>query len=52
MLHNEALKKQLIMEIKIQSYINHPNIAKLYHYFADDKNFYLICEYLSGGHLY
>lgn len=30
------------MEIKLQSYMNHPNILKMYGYFHDAKNIYLI----------
>ena len=32
---------QLIREIKIQSYLNHPNIVKLYAFFGDERNIYL-----------
>jgi serine/threonine protein kinase len=39
-------------EIEIQSRLKHPNIVKLFGYFHDDKNVYLILEYLSNGELY
>ena len=35
------------MEIKIQMYMNHPNVLKLYGFFHDSKNIYLILEYCS-----
>lgn len=34
--------KQLIHEIKIQSFIDHPNIIKLYCFFDDEENIYLL----------
>ncbi len=38
---------QFIQELKIQSFIEHPNIVKLYGYFATQDNFYLILEYME-----
>lgn len=43
---------QFIQEIKIQSFIEHPNIVKLYGYFASKDNFYLILEYMEEGSLF
>ena len=39
-------------EVKIQMYLNHPNIVKLYGFFCDEENIYLIMEYCSEGHLF
>ena len=36
---------QVFWEIKLQMYMNHPNILKLYGFFHDVKNIYLILEY-------
>lgn len=47
----ENLKDTFIQEIKIQSYLNHPNIVKLYGYFTDIDNFYLVMEYCPDQHL-
>lgn len=33
---------QLIREIKIQSFLDHPNIAQLYSFFADKDHLYLV----------
>jgi len=38
---NETNFKQLIREIKIQTYLNHPNIVKLYHSVVDQEFIYL-----------
>jgi calcium-dependent protein kinase len=32
--------------------LDHPHIIKLYEYFEDTKNVYLICEICSGGELF
>ena len=39
-------------EIEIQSRLIHPHIVKLYGYFHDIKNCYIILEYVTGGELY
>lgn len=46
------LENQFIMEIKMQLHLNHPNILKLYGFFADQENIYLILEYMEEGTLY
>lgn len=33
-------------------YLNHPNIIKMYGYFDDEKNIYIILEVGTGGQLY
>jgi aurora kinase len=51
----ESLKHmldQFIQELKIQSYLDHPNIVKLYGYFAEKENFYLVMEYMEEGSLF
>lgn len=35
------------MEIKLQTYMDHPNLLKIFGYFHDAKNIYLILEYCS-----
>jgi calcium-dependent protein kinase len=32
--------------------LDHPNILKLYEYFEDEKNFYIITEMCKGGELF
>lgn len=46
------MEDQLVLEIKLQAYLNHPNILKLYSFFADDKNIYLVLEYMNEGTLF
>jgi serine/threonine protein kinase len=42
---------QLIREIKIQSYCDHPSLTKLYGYFSSVEEIYLITELSSEGQL-
>jgi len=53
---NQLLKSgvehQLRREIEIQAHLRHPHILRMYGYFYDNKNIYLILEYSPGGELY
>ena len=44
--------KKFLKEIEILIQLEHPNIIKIFEYFTDDINYYLITEYISGGELY
>ena len=46
------LERQFIREVEIQASLNHPNIAKLYGYFYDEKRVYMLIEYMPYGELY
>jgi len=39
-------------EIMILQQLDHPNVLKLYEYFEDDKNVYLVTEVCKGGELF
>jgi calcium-dependent protein kinase len=39
-------------EVSIQRSLDHPNITRVYEYFQDSKNYYLICEVCTGGELF
>ena len=43
---------QLVREIKIQSFLNHPNVVKMYTFFADKNYIYLALELCFSGQLY
>jgi len=49
---DEAYLQNLNNEIKILKILDHPNIVKLYEIYQDQKNIYLITEYLEGGELF
>jgi calcium-dependent protein kinase len=44
-------EKKFLKEIEILMSTDHPNIIKIYEYFLDSINYYLITEYISGGDL-
>lgn len=45
-------KQRFEDEVKILQTLDHPNILKLYEYFEDAKNVYLITELCNGGELF
>ncbi len=45
-------KERLLAEIKIHSFLRHPNLIKLYGVFNDDFNIYLFMELGCDGHLF
>lgn len=47
----DNMLEQLIRELKLQMYLNHPNIIKTYGFFDDILNFYIIMESAIDGHL-
>ena len=48
----EEITDQFIRELKIQMYLNHPNIIKMYGYFDDETHIYIILEVGTGGQLF
>ena len=49
---DDKIIHQLIKEIKIQNYIDHCNVVKLYTVFHDEDNIYLLLEFCNEGNLY
>jgi serine/threonine protein kinase len=43
---------QFIRELKIQTFLDHPNIIHNYGFFSDEENFYTIMELGCDGQLY
>jgi len=43
---------QFIREMKIQMFLNHPNIVKMYGYFDDLSFIYILLEVATEGTLY
>lgn len=44
--------KSLLNEIEILKQLDHPNIVKIYEFYQDKMNFYLITEFIEGGELF
>ena len=47
-----GLLNQFIRELKIHSFLDHPNIIKLFGFFQDKTHFYVIMECGCDGQLY
>ena len=45
-------EKLFLKEIEILSQLDHPNVLKIYEYYIDDLNYYVMSELVSGGELY
>lgn len=45
-------ESKFIKEIEILIECDHPNIIKIFEYYSDENNYYIITEYISGGELY
>ena len=49
---DELNDSSVLNELYILKKIDHQNVIKIYEFYSDEKNFYLITEYCSGGDLY
>ena len=49
---SELGNKNFLNEIYILRKLDHPNILKIYEYFSNEKYWYFVMEYVSGGELY
>jgi calcium-dependent protein kinase len=38
-------------ELQVLEAVDHPNITRVFELMEDDKNFYVVMEYCSGGNL-
>jgi len=52
MIKGLKMSHQVVLEIKLQMFLDHPNITKLYGFFDDAEHIYLIMEYMEEGTLY
>ena len=52
MIKSHLMIDQFILELKLQTYLNHQNVLSLYYHFDDSINIYLVLEYMEGGTLF
>ena len=50
--NSEKVVTSVFDELNILKQLDHPNIVKIFEYFQDETNVYLIMEYLRGGSLF
>ena len=48
---SEEVRKKIMTEVEIQRKLDHPNIVKVYEFYEDDFNLYLVMELCTGGEL-
>ncbi|CAD8135936.1 unnamed protein product [Paramecium pentaurelia] len=51
-LSTAELQQQFINEINVYKQLDHPHILKLYEFYQDEKNYYIIIELCTGGELF
>lgn len=49
---NEEEKKRIVGEVEILKSLDHPNIIRVFEYFQDSRNFYIVTELCTGGELF
>lgn len=45
-------KEKFLSEIQVLKQLDHPHIMKLYEFYQDAKNYYIIMELCTGGELF
>eukprot|EP00347_Sterkiella_histriomuscorum_P016451 403353126 len=50
--YDQSTLKNLSNEVEILKQLDHPNIVKIYEFYQDKKNLYLIQEFIAGGDLF
>lgn len=48
----EIRSRAVFDEVEILKSLDHPNILKVYEYFEDDKNYYIVMEFCEGGDIF
>jgi len=49
---SEQDENKLFLEVEILCRLAHPNIMQIYEFYDDNKNFYIVSEFCSGGELF
>lgn len=50
--NNSIEQGKMLEEMEILKKLDHPNIIRVYDFFEDSKNYYLVMEYCEGGELF
>jgi len=48
---NAAMRERFVQEAKLQVKLSHPNVVNILNYLEDNRNIYLIMEYVQGENL-
>lgn len=44
--------KEFLQEVEMMKHLDHPHIYKVFDFIEDDRNYYIISEFLEGGELF
>ena len=50
--NSNKIDNKFLREIQVLKELEHPNIIKIYEYYIDDVNHYIVTELVTGGELY
>jgi calcium-dependent protein kinase len=48
---NEEIRKKITTEVEIQRRLDHPNIVRVFEFYEDEFNLYIVMELCTGGEL-
>jgi len=48
----DKVVKTIYDELHVLKALDHPGIVRVYEYFEDEKNLYVVMEYLKGGSVF
>lgn len=48
----EAEQKQILTDLLALKTFDHPNIPKVFDFFVDNENYYIVTELFNGGELF
>ena len=51
-IRSEEERQMVFTEVSILKVLDHPNIIRLHEFYQDQKNYYIITEFCSGGELF
>ena len=49
---SDKFVKTIYDELNVLKSLDHPGIVKIFEYYQDEKNVYIVMEYLQGGSVY
>ena len=51
-INDETERRAVMTEVSLLKIVDHPNIIRLHEFYQDERNYYIITEYCSGGELF
>lgn len=48
----EEQRQKMVNDILVLRQLSHPSIMKIYEFYQDDQNYYIVSEFIKGGELF